>query len=74
MTAERVKVEIRFGGACDPFHKQLDVVPSVVYEEQKLADALTLLSANNILAPSAIKTGRKRVALRIEKKLSDKLE
>ena len=63
-------MKIRFGGMVEPLHKQLDVPPSTLESEQKLADAITLCSVHFILTDVEVHRARKRLVKLIEKKLN----
>ena len=63
-------MKIRFGALSEPLHKQLDVPPSELELEQKLADAITLCSIHFIMTDGEVTKARKRLMKLIEKKLN----
>ena len=63
-----MEIEVRFGALSDPIHKQLDVPPSTVEHEQKLADAITLCHIAGVLTDAETDKARRRLFKRLQKK------
>ena len=62
-------MQIRFGALAPPIHKQLDVPPSKVKNDQKLADAFTMLRIHGIITDGeAAKVGT-RIIKKIQRTL-----
>ena len=62
-------MKIRFGAFADPLHKQLDVSPSQLETEQKLADAFTMLRVHGIITDGEAAKVAKRIIKQIERTL-----
>ena len=60
-------MEIKFGALCDPLHKQLDVPPSILEEEQKIAESLFYLHLECIITTNEYNNGLKRLVKRIRR-------
>ena len=58
-------VEIRFGALSPPLHKQLDVAPSQLELEQRLADAMILCYQHGTLTESEYRKVEERLCRRI---------
>ena len=65
-------MEIRFGSFADPLHKQLDVPPSALEFEQKMADGLTLCIIHGVVTDAEGHKARKRLVKKVEKTLKEK--
>ena len=60
------------GSFSDPLHKQLDVPPSTLEFEQKIADGLTLCIIHGVLTDTEALKARKRLIKKIYKTLKEK--
>ena len=62
-------MEIRFGALSDPLHKQLEVLPSIIELEQKLADAIVLCNIHGVLTDTETHKARKRIIKMLDSKI-----
>ena len=60
------------GALADPLHQQLDVPPSTLEFEQKMADGLTLCIIHGVLTGAEGRNARKRLVKKIDKTLKEK--
>ena len=63
-------MKISFGALAAPLHKQLDVPPSTLETEQKLADAITRCDEHLILTSVEANRARTRLVKLIQKKVN----
>ena len=72
VNAHYFTMKISFGALSDPLHKQLDVPPSALEFEQKMADGLTLCIIHGILTDAEGHKARRRLTKRIDTTLKEK--
>ena len=60
------------GALADPLHQQLDVPPSTLEFEQKMADGLTLCIIHGVVTDAEGRNARKRLVKKIDKTLNEK--
>ena len=64
-----MKDKITMGALSPQLHKQLDVPPSLLELEQRLADAITLCNIHSVLTDTETHKARKRLMKQVATKL-----